>query len=58
MRTRNKEQQFRILFIDHNNTVMSETKHSFYTIKEARHFAKRLFDNTKNVSLKEIIAIK
>ena len=58
MRTKNKKQTFRIMFIDHNNTVMSETKHTFYTIKEARHFAKRLFDNTKNVSLKEIIAIK
>lgn len=58
MRAKNKEQVFRIMFIDHNDTVMSETKKSFYTIKEARHFAKRLFDNTKNVSLKEIIAIK
>lgn len=53
-----KPRIFRILFIDQNNTVISETKQQFYCIKDARHFATHLKQNTKNHNLKNIIAVR
>lgn len=53
-----KPRIFRILFIDQDNTVISETKQQFYCIRDARKYATHLKNNTKNHNLKNIIAVR